>query len=203
MNHTDSGSPLTPDIESLRHIAYLLRWGYVFTIFNLNLGTLNLLPDWLGYLFFLFAVRELAEIVHSAGLLYPLAWILMLWEAAEWLVTLFGGEITLPFIGLLAAVISLYFTFQLLTDFADAIAPFVSLADRLRLLRNILTVLTTLLTVMSCFPALLESTTILTVSLMLVNLGCAVWICLLMSGIRGELADWQQDAPADDNEDLP
>ena len=35
--------------------------GYVFLTFNLNLGTLNVLPNWAGYLFFLAAIGLLGR----------------------------------------------------------------------------------------------------------------------------------------------
>ena len=33
-----------------------IAWGYVFLHLNLNLGTLNVLPNWVGYLLFFSAI---------------------------------------------------------------------------------------------------------------------------------------------------
>lgn len=47
-----------------------IAWGYVFLHLNLNLGTLNVLPNWVGYLLFFSAIILLGDQLRDL----PLPW---------------------------------------------------------------------------------------------------------------------------------
>ena len=58
-----------------------IAWGYILIHSAISIGTLDLLPDWLGFSFMLAAIRKLQEEEESMGLLEPLAKILIVWNA--------------------------------------------------------------------------------------------------------------------------
>ena len=66
--------------KPLSHIA----WGYLLLHVNFNFGTLNILPNWLGYLLILSALEPISQIVPSALLLRPLGKVLAAWEGLLW-----------------------------------------------------------------------------------------------------------------------
>lgn len=92
---------------------------YIFIYVNINLGTLDILPDWLGYLFILGALPTLSLWEKSTGLLRNLGILLAIYEGAEWIIQLFGSQTDIPVISLIAGIIGLYFHFQLLTNMAS------------------------------------------------------------------------------------
>ncbi len=95
-------------------------WGCFFLYLNVNLNSINLLPNFVGYLLFLSAISLLKEQVRDLGLLRPLGILLVVWTAAEWALTIMGiplGAVA-PVLALIVAAISLYFIFQLFTDLA-------------------------------------------------------------------------------------
>ena len=92
---------------------------YIFIYLNINLGTLDILPDWLGYLFILGALPTLSLWEESTGLLRNLGILLTVYEGAEWILQLLGGQTDIPMISLIAGIIGLYFHFQLLTNMAS------------------------------------------------------------------------------------
>ena len=51
-------------------------WGYFFLYFNINIGALNLLPAWIGYVLFYNAIKtSISYYESSANLLKPLCFL--------------------------------------------------------------------------------------------------------------------------------
>ena len=92
---------------------------YIFIYLNINLGTLDILPDWVGYLFILGALPTLSLWEESTMLLRNLGFLLAIYEGAEWILKLMGVQANIPVIRLLAGIVGLYFHFQLLTNMAS------------------------------------------------------------------------------------
>lgn len=96
-----------------------IAWGYLLLHLDVNLGSINILPEWLGYLLMLSALPVLAREIPSALLLKPLGEILALWEGVQWVMKLLGREFSPDLIEVIIGVVSLYFHFQLLTNLAE------------------------------------------------------------------------------------
>ncbi len=98
-----------------------VAWGYVFLLFHINLGTLNILPTFVGFLLFLSAIHLLQEIEPELALLQPFGVALTIWYVIEWLMKLFGGNLGGGFsltINVIICIMNVYFQFQLLTNLA-------------------------------------------------------------------------------------
>ncbi len=65
----------------------LIALGYLLLHLDLNLGALNILPNWLGYILILKALPALGEYEPSALLLRPIGILLALWgvSSGSWL----------------------------------------------------------------------------------------------------------------------
>ena len=72
-----------------------IAWSYLFAFFNLNLGSLNILPDWMAFALIYGALDLLAEEERELPLLKPFCILLGLWEGAGWLAQLFGLTLSL------------------------------------------------------------------------------------------------------------
>ncbi|MBQ3177459.1 MAG: hypothetical protein IJB52_06535, partial [Clostridia bacterium] len=105
--------------ESLASALRKVAWGWILLHCNFNLGSLNILPDWLGYLLILQALSVLAASVRSTALLISFGMGLTGWSLVTWVLDIFGVSITFLWLDLLVTVIGLYFQFQLLTDLAE------------------------------------------------------------------------------------
>ena len=119
----------------------------LFLYLDINLGPINILPKFVGYLLFLRAISYLQEENRDFTLLRPLAWLLTGWNLVEWLLKIFGIPLNVPVLGLIVTVVSLYFNFQMYTDLA-MIAVRYDTPERgrsIRICRNIQTVLMTAL----------------------------------------------------------
>lgn len=128
-----------------------IAWGYVFLHLNLNLGTLNVLPNWVGYLLFFSAITLLGDQLRDLTLLKPFCILLGARELADWLAVVSTGQVLVAqffLLGALLTCIGLYFHFQLLTDLAILADGAGENGSGLRTCRNVDAVLRTLM----CLP---------------------------------------------------
>lgn len=106
-------------------------WAYLFLYFDINLGTVSILPDFVGRCLFVSAIRLLSGERRDLKLLEGFAIGLTLWDLANWLLSWAGlslDDLWLP-LSLLISLTNLYFHFQFLTDMA-ALAADWQPADR-------------------------------------------------------------------------
>lgn len=145
------GSAGPAAVRAMADVCGTVALGYLFIYLNINLGTLNILPGWAGYLFILRALPGLAAREPAAGLLAPLGKGLAAWNAVLWVCALLGVDtaawVILP---LVAGVAGLYFHFQLLTNLADAVRP--HLPEQARQLAYLRTVQALAQTVLALLP---------------------------------------------------
>lgn len=112
-------------------------WGYVFLYFNLNIGAVDLLPEFVGWILLLSAVRGLEGERRDLKLLRPFACVMIVLSVLEWLGSFLGlsvGGLFLP-LDLVIAAVRLYFHFQFLTDCAALAWEYAAPVVRCRLLR--------------------------------------------------------------------
>lgn len=96
-------------------------WGYFFLYFDINLGTISILPSFIGYILFSKAINLLKEEEHELSLLKTLCYILTIWNVIEWLAKCVGYSFgsSLQFVTLIAGLLNMYFHFQFLTNIAS------------------------------------------------------------------------------------
>lgn len=180
--------------ENLRGAIKAIAWGYILLHLDINLGTLNILPNWLAYLLMVRALPELEPEQPSAGLLRPLGLLLAAWEGVMWLVKLLslsqlGADVGGNGLSTIAAVIALYFHFQLLTDLAQIAQRWAyPNAQRLLRLRTARTILATIF----ALPLPWEEYPPLSIGITLVYyFVLTVWISVVLFSLHS----WLRDAP--------
>ncbi len=138
-------------------------WGYFFLNFNFNLGKINLLPRFVGFLFFLCAINSLFKERDNLLLLRPICIFFAVYHAVDWALSFIGKELELQilFLDLLIVAAQLYFHFQFLTDIA-ALARLCpedgkKFASRLRHCRTMYTLLSTAVALTAMVPALIRA----------------------------------------------
>jgi len=175
--------------EKLCQAIGYVAWGYVLMHVDFFLGTIDLLPEWAGYLLILRALPALGEERPSALLLRPLGLLLAAWAGVSWLGKIFALTLpaTLYALEVIAAVVSLYFHFQLLTDLA-AVARAHGAAEERRLLRlrTVKTLLTTVLTL--TLPWRTGAGEVVAVVVMVAQLLTALGLCGALFSLRKALS---------------
>lgn len=148
--------------------------GYLFILLNFNIETLNLIPNWIGYIMFYKSIEGISEYDESVRLLKPLTLILGIYHFFDWVIVALGFNLDIYIINVFVNIIGLYFDFQLLTNIADiAKSHGCSQYYNIYLLRNIKTILFTLLVL----PIDWNQYTVIVIILSVVTLIIAFKIC--------------------------
>lgn len=111
---------MNPDRETLYRGLSNAAWGYFFLTFDFNLGTVSVLPRFVGWMLLAAAVRDLSQERRDLALLRPLAVLMAVWNGVDWLASWAGQSVNghILFLDLLVSAAVLYFHFQFLTDMA-------------------------------------------------------------------------------------
>lgn len=158
--------------------------GYLFLYFQFNLFTLDMMPDWVCYVFLLLAIREAAPLVPSLKLLRLLGILLGVWEGILWVSTALNVSLAVPLVEVLVDVMAIYFHYQFLTDLARLATKF-KLPEREKLfyLRTVMVVLITLL----ALPVNWQEYFLLALPMALAGVVTGLWVCLLFFRFRRQL----------------
>lgn len=134
--------------EQLSRALQKIFWGYICLYFDLNIGTIDILPAWYAYLFFYQAIRDSIEKEEeSAKLLKSICLALTIYRLIEWFVVMFGMEMNVMIVTELFSVLALYFHFQFLTNLANIAHKYeCPIENTLLALRTVHTVMMTILT---------------------------------------------------------
>lgn len=170
--------------ESMHKAARLAAIGYVFIYVNAYIAGIDLLPDFAGYFMLLRAAERIAEEEKESALLKPLGFLLVILSFFSWVIAIGGSNMgeTVPIVQLITMIVSLYFHFQLLTDFSKVAGKYENDDSRLDktilMTRNIQTVVSTAAYVSVVIRGEMSAFEI--VASILVVLNCfVVIICLL------------------------
>ena len=117
---------MTTELERVRSGLLRAAWGYIFLYFNININQISLLPAFVGYILFLAAIAQLRDAEWELTLIYTLGVMLLLWNAADWLMSWMGLQISgrWQILDLLTGLVNLYFQFQFVTNLAAIAAKF-------------------------------------------------------------------------------
>ena len=150
---------MNPERENIYRGLSQAAWGYFFLHIDFNLGSVSIFPRFMGFLLFPSAIGKLSGERRDLVLLRPLAAMLGVWSALDWLLSWFGGNVSghILFLDLFMSAASLYFHFQFLTDMAAIAERYQPEGDnldkRLRRRRTVYIVLITALDLVQDLPA--------------------------------------------------
>lgn len=176
-------------LDSLTRIA----WAYLFLFLNLSANSrtvsVNLFPDWIGYLLIFQALPAIEKEERTAALLRPVVVLLGIFDAVNWIASLFTGKpLSLPLLQLIASVLTLYFHFQFLTDLASVTSAhgLPRFSARLLHMRTAATLCSAVLSVLYYIGSLDALSGILLFFLIGVSLILAVWFPVSLFSFRNE-----------------
>lgn len=172
--------------EQLANAVKKIAWGYVLLHLNINLGTLDILPNWLGYVLMLGALPILGKWEPSALLLRPLGILLAAWEGLLWGFTIFSIPFDSTIVSILGSVASLYFHFQLLTNLACLAQRYDCPEERKILTRR--TVRTLLITLLA-LPFNWQAYSAVSICVVFAHIIVAIWICSVLFSLCRSLME--------------
>lgn len=160
-------------IQAIRRVGK----GYLFILLNINIGSLNILPNWIGYIFFHKAIPSIAKYERSATLLNPFIIFLGLYELICWGLQIVGISLDIYIFGIIISALKLYFDFQMLTNIADiAVSHQYKDSHKIYTPRNIQTILLTITFFINNWNESILGSFVYVFIVLIV----AFWICLLL-----------------------
>ncbi len=102
-----------------------IAWGFVFILFHFKINSIDLLPDFIGYILVAIGIGSLSENLGHLKLLRPLSIIIAIWTASVWftetltltsILTAGYMSTVMGYLSTAMGVVSLIFTIILLTD---------------------------------------------------------------------------------------
>lgn len=157
--------------QAIRKIAI----GYVFIFLDINIGTIDIMPNWLGYIFFYQSIPSIAEYEKSAKLLKPIITVLGTYEMIYWIFKILDFNIDIYILDIIISALKLYLDFQFITNIADiAFSHQYPDSQKLYILRNIQTILITLI-VLTIYWNKLNTGSIVYIIL---SFFITIWICI-------------------------
>lgn len=168
--------------EQLSRALRKIFWAYIFLYFDINIGTVDLLPAGLGYIFFYQAIRDGIETEEeSSKLLKPICWILIIYRIVEWFMNILQLPTDIFIITEMMSVIALYFHFQLLTNLANIAHKYeCPVENTLLALRTVHTVLMTIL----AFTVHFKEIEWLSMMIMIAQIFIMIFICAVIGKFR-------------------
>lgn len=175
-----------------------IGWGYITLYFSINIGTIDILPSWWGYLMlFREGIQEgIAEEEESVNLLKPIGLLLGIYYLITWFLTIFNIPTDVLIVDEIISVLDLYYHFQLLTNLAGIAKKYGCPQEKVLLkLRTAQTILLTILAFTIHFENLLE----VSIILMIVQMILMICICLNLRNFKHALEDlpdevfWKED----------
>ncbi len=97
--------------QALKDIVY----GYLFLMFDFNVGTLDIIPDFIGYVLFYHALKTLKSEVNDVKLLNDLALLLGGFSCVDWIFKTIGFSMYFQLVDMIVLIVTLYFDFHLIS----------------------------------------------------------------------------------------
>ena len=168
--------------EQLSRALRKIFWAYILLYFDINLGTIDILPAWIGYIHFNQAINDCIEKEESsANLLKPICLILTIYRLIDWFVIMLGLEMNIIIVREVFSVIALYFHFQFLTNLANVARKYeCSIENTLLALRTVHTVMMTILT----FTMHFSEIEWLSLMIMVAQVFITIFICYVIGRFR-------------------
>ena len=163
-----------------------IAWGYILIHLHINLGTIDILPDFAGYLLILGALPVLGQSEPSALLLKPFCTGLVLCNLFTWITALVGITSFGYLPSLLVSIVSLYFHFQLLTNIA-AIAKSYDCPQEKSILR--LRTIRTIMNTLFALPLPWSEQNVLTIIMLLFSLIIIFITCTTLFSLHRTLQE--------------
>lgn len=117
---------------------------FLIFVFNINIGTINILPNFLGYIFIIQALKILEKYEQSIQLMKPLTISITIYSGVIWIFNIFGFNMDIYFLGLIFSIISIYIYYHLLTSISQICELYDSkYTNKIEKLRNIIVIMQT------------------------------------------------------------
>lgn len=88
----------------------------LFIVYNINIGTINILPNWIGFYLIYKAIQEIGKVERSALLMNKISIFLFVYYLIEWIFHIFMISLDIVPFYLFISILTLYLFYHLFTS---------------------------------------------------------------------------------------
>lgn len=96
-----------------------IAWGYLLMFLDFNIMTVDILPDWVGFVLIVSALSYIVFDEDDLNKLRSVGIILIIWNIVEWVANIFSIGIYLSYVGIIPMIMNLYLIWHLFGNLAD------------------------------------------------------------------------------------
>ena len=110
---------MTKNIDDICSAVKKIAWGFLLILLDFNVMTVNVLPDWIGYIIVVSSLGAVISDEDALRKLRPVGIILVVWNIIEWVAGIFGVGTYLSFVAVIPIVLNIYYIWHLFGNLAD------------------------------------------------------------------------------------
>ena len=113
---------MTKNIADICSAVKKIAWGFLFIFININIASIDILPDWIGYIVIVAVLKNVIADEDDLRKLRPVGIVLIVWNIVEWILAIFNlGNISgcVAVIPMLFEMYLIYNLFKYLSVWAD------------------------------------------------------------------------------------
>ena len=110
---------MTKNIADICSAVKKIAWGFLLLLLDFNIMTVNVLPDWIGYIMIVSSLGAVIVDEDDLRKLHPVGIILVVWNIIEWVADIFGVGTYLSFVAVVPMILNIYYIWQLFGNLAD------------------------------------------------------------------------------------
>lgn len=124
-----------------------VRIAYIILLFSINIGTIDLLPNWISYILIYQSLNTIGKEENSAYLIKKITISLIIYNVLVWILNMFGMNHNIYLLNILFSILSLFVNYQIMTNIIDiSIKHNSKYTNKLKRVRDILTIMFTIST---------------------------------------------------------
>ena len=110
---------MTSNIQDVRSAVKKIAWGFFLMHMHINLGPVDILPDWAGYALMVSALAVIVAFEEDLKKLRAVGIALLVWNVISWAGSFFGIGAYLGYVAVIPAIGGMYFFYKLFCELAD------------------------------------------------------------------------------------
>lgn len=160
-----------------------IAWGFFFIFIHINIGSVDILPDWVGYAMIVSALGAVISEADKLKVLRPVGVILVVWNVLEWVLDIFGAGAYAAYVAVIPAVLAICLVYTLFKNLAVCACKYTCPQEKsLNLLAAVYAVFNIVSTVCSYISLIFSDVAaFMIIGVVLIVVGLSVMIAILVT----------------------
>lgn len=157
--------------------------GFFFIFIHINIGSIDILPDWVGYAMIVSSLGVVISEADKLKILRPVGVILTVWSVLEWAIDIFGAGAYADFVAVIPAVLAICLVYNLFKNLAVYACKYSCPQEKSLNILAVVYVIFNLVSTVSGYISLFfgDVATFMIIGVVLIVVGLSVMIAILVT----------------------